>query len=249
MGNETLAIIMAAGYGARMGNIQVPKVMLQDKDGRPFIEDALTFLEYGKSIDFAVLTRDEPRFESLNKYLADHPRKNQFDVLYQTTKPAGLHIWAILSEYGKRGDFFSCMRHYENVIILPGDHKLTSRDIDLEKLTACHDSNDASISVVFSKGWNNPKAHKDFLVLDEKGRIKTYRREKADAEEPRKGDKITTTGVWVLNERVLDSRFRAAASALGFSYFPLLSRYSHAYPYFIQPGWGGVRDTPDTIGK
>ena len=230
MANQTLALIAAAGYGTRMGDASVPKVMLPDKDDRPFIEDAFTFFDTAHGIDFAVLTRNEGRFEPLQRYLAGHEKNDQFSVLYQTMKPFGLHVLAILCEYWKKGPFFDHVKNYRDVVVLPGDNKLT-------------------ITIVFSGGWNNEKAYKDYLVQSETGRIQAYGREKRNAIEPRKGIGVTTTGVWVLNEKVLNNKPHTLMSALGILGIPLFSRYGNAYSYFISAGWGGVRDTPDTIGK
>lgn len=249
MPNDTLAIIMAAGYGKRMGAIDVPKVMLPDKDGRPFIEDALTFLRYDKRIDFTVLSRREPFFNPLHAYLDNHPQRQRLSVLYQERQPAGFHVLALMNEYAKRGRFYDYASHYANIIALPGDHKLTANQLNLEDLAATHKSNNADLTMVFSRGWNNPKAHKDHLDLDKKGRVRRYWREPRNAEEPKVGEKVTGTGVWMLSTRLLGNKKRAAISALGFWRVPFLSGYSNAFPYFIEPGWDGVRDTPDTIGK
>jgi len=249
MANDTLAIIMAAGYGRRMGTIDVPKVMLPDREGRPFIADALTFLRYDKGIDFAVLSRREPSFGPLHDYLGSHPQREGFSVVYQERKPEGLHVLALMNEYARRGTFYDHASRYLNVIALPGDHKLTADQLNLDDLAAAHKINNSGLTMVFSRGWNSPKAHKDHLDLDKKGRIRRYWRESRDAKEPKIGEKVTGTGVWMLSTQLVGSRKKAAISALGFWGVPFLSGYSNAFPYFIEPGWDGVRDTPDTIGK
>ena len=85
--DKTLVLIMAAGYGTRMGPISVPKVMLKDNTGRHFIEDALTFVDpASKTFDYALLSRNEPFFEPLNTFIKEKYRGSEITLHFQKSK-------------------------------------------------------------------------------------------------------------------------------------------------------------------
>jgi len=248
--DKTLALIMAAGYGRRMGNIDVPKVMLKDGRSRPFIDDALTFLKYvDHSLDFAVMSRDEAFFEPLNSYLADHPQSSRFDVVYQKTKPRSLAV-AFVAEHYLNREFRRYTQGYTNIALLPGDHKLTSEDLDLTDLMAAHERKEADITCVYSHGWSNGTEKRDMLTLDQDGRVVKIKR--ADSDNPEEEDyhRVTSTGIWVFKRELIENPLHVIPALYRFMMKKEGgNRNLNIFPYFIEAGWSGGRDTPDTIGK
>ena len=245
MVNKTLAIIMAAGYGTRMGNTGMPKTMLPDSHGRPFIEDAFTFFKYKSgSLDFIVVSRDEALFDRQNAYLQSHPVSNKFIILYQKSGPRE-HLTAFILESFLSSDFKGFISSYDRIILLPGDHKLTSSELNLDELVEEHKKNQAHVTAVYSAGVGDSSAKTNLMVVDSQGRIK-YIDPKNVA--PNAVD-VTGVGVWVLNNSIVNY-LRVMASYASYKINNgKVPDFARLYAYFIEPGWSGGRDTPSSIGK
>ena len=251
--DKTLAIIMAAGYGTRMGPMDTPKAMMLDRSGRPFIEDAFTFLRYaGDSIDFAVLSRDEPFFRTLNDYLREHPFAGRFVVLHQNVKPHKFHAMPLFLEYlSRRGKIHDKLGEYGNIVVLPADHKLTADELNLEKLVEAHQQNGANITLVFSEGWYENLPYGEIIKADENGKVtyikRDYKKRTDSVNHGAKRDfiKVTNTGVLVIRKNVFDNPMRLVAAYGGFRIgLGLTAEIASSFAYMIEPGWAGLRDTP-----
>ena len=248
MSDKTLALIMAAGYGTRMGPIGKPKAMLLDQSGRPFIEDAFTFLRYQSDfLDFAVLSRDEEFFKPLNDYLHSHYSSDVFSVLHQKVEPNKFHVMAIFLEYFfRRGEVHSKISEYANIIVLPADHKLTADDLNLEDLLEAHQHKSANLTLVFSEGWGSNPAYQDVISTDEYGKITYLQRvDPASYKDKENFKRVTSTGVWVIRRNIFDNPSRLAAVYAGFRIGTgITAGIASAFAYMIKPGWNGLRDTP-----
>ena len=247
MAEKNLAIIAAAGYGRRMGKIDVPKVMLpRDNVGGPLIEDAFTFLDYRtQNLDFAVLSRQGNFFEPLNEYLRTHHRSGDFSVLHQHVNPKEFHVMALIMEYLRFGKIYHALQPYSNIIVLPADHRLTAEDLDLGDLVRDHHEKDAKVTGVYSKGWDTNLQRKDVLSLDDAGRIKSLLAVDPSAYEIKNGDiQVTGVGVWVISRKIFDNPTTLALAYLGFKLkIGAIARVAHAFPYLMRDGWNGLRDT------
>lgn len=243
---------MAAGYGTRMGNIDRPKTMLLDKNERPFIEDALTFLECAsETLDFAVMSRNEEFFAGQNTYLRERSDSGQFDLIYQNTGPAD-HLIAYIKEYFMNRAFRKSIKKYDRIILLPGDHKLTSSELDLVDLIEVHKQKQADVSSVYAKGTKDSTAVKELIRVDGEGMIRYVAdgRGRDVSLIPFNEDilEVTGTGVWVLNNS-LTEYFKVITS-----YFynkvtdGKIPRFMKWHSYLIDQ-WSGGRDTRESIGK
>lgn len=265
MTSKNLAIIMAAGLGSRMGDIPVPKPMLKDGNGRHFIDDALTFLDYqSDNLDFAVMTRggsvrDTIRpdgfFKSQNNYLGSFFRDDQF--IFQKTKPASL-VLAFIKEYFLNKSHYigipnlrSVLANYDNIILLPADHKLTSNDLELDDLARSHDFTNADITKVYSNSIGYDSSKKDSIITDDNNRILRMK----EISDPlnyipiHDESVLTSVGVWAFRKNSIN----VLNSVIGVYQFLTnkgnIPKNLKCYAYFIAPGWAGGRDTPNHIGK
>ncbi|MAE43363.1 hypothetical protein CMO93_06310 [Candidatus Woesearchaeota archaeon] len=252
MESKTLAIIMAAGYGTRMGDIGVPKTMLPDGKDRHFIDDALTFLKYaGVTLDFAVMSRNEEFFAGQNTYLQEHCNSGKFDVLYQKTGPAD-HVIAYIKECFMNRAFRESIKKYDRVVLLPGDHKLTSSELNLVDLIEAHKRRQADVSSVYASGTAGSSAVKELIRVDNEGMMEYVadgRVSDVSSIHPKEGAiEVTGTGVWVLNNSFI-TVLKVVTSYLynkcTHGKIPSVMRW---HPYLIDQ-WSGGRDTPQSIGK
>lgn len=247
--SDTLVLLMAAGYGRRMGNIPVPKVMLTAQNGKPFIDDALSFASaYKAEFDFAILSRTEPFFKVLNDYIRKEKERDHIQLHYQTTKGRD-HVTAFIFEYHANKKFRSFIKRYQSVILMPADHALRSEQLNLVDLKRYHDQQGGIATMVYSKGWSSDSSKSDLLRIDSNNRILTVRRANNESPLETEEQPVTSVGVWVLNHKqVLNPFVFLPAMAL----FALTNRFTNTaklIAYFIEDGWAGGRDTQSSVGK
>lgn len=250
---NTLAIIAAAGIGRRMGDIRIPKVMLIDKDGQHFIDDALTFRKYEKEgLDFAVMSRREdyhPKisFKVLNNYLY-HAGFSKERILFQKTPPMTL-VAAFVLEYALNRKFNAMISHYDNVLLLPGDHNLTADMLNLDDLLNNHERYCADVTMVFSKGWQKDSSKKNTINLyDNSNRIAYIKEVNHLSFRDTDYIKASSVGVWVIRRGILTPKILIPGLKFILSN-EVSSTGINIQAYFIQDNWQGGRDTPDYIGK
>ena len=244
--DKTLVLIMAAGYGTRMGPISVPKVMLQDSKGRYFIEDALTFVEpESNAFDYALLSRNEPFFNPLNKFIEE--KYTEVPLHFQKSKGRD-HVFAFLFEYFSNKEFKSLVKDYKHVVLLPGDHALTNSDLNLEELVRFHDQANGVATLVYSKGWGQDTAMKDVLSLKTGQRIKSIQRVDPAKHSVDSSEVITTsTGVWVFNRKKATNLLNFLPAMIVFTLSKRFINTSAVYAYFMNEGWTGGRDSKNAM--
>ncbi len=244
----TLALIMAAGYGTRMakglGQKRALKAMIPDEQGRLPIDDALTFLRYrSDSLDFAVLSRDEDFFAPLNTHIRDKYGIQDRDIIFQTTKPRSLMI-AFAMEYLSNRQFRRRVNGYDNIVLMPADHKLSADQLNLAGLIRKHEATNADVTTVCSPGWRDDTSKKDVISVDDDGRVIYIKRVKdVQAYQPKEGELPTTNvGIWVVKPSLFYAPLKIIPAFLQFSTarggYPLFTNF---YIYQIQ-NWAGGRD-------
>lgn len=262
MRHKTLAIIMAAGYGTRAGVKE--KEMLLDKEGRPFIDDALTFLRYeSDTLDFSVLTR--PEKQNLNRYLTEKGFQ-EHQVLYQMTGPKD-HVLVFLSEYftsllsyrAMHRRFYRKTKQYDTIVLIPGDNKLTSEDLHLDDLLEKHENRKSDLTVVYSdivdrETLEEGTAQEDLVVLKSNNRIQRIQRvTDGPCQEHIPGKRFTSPGIFAVRRGAV---YNPITPLLGLFmweergkslYFPQSLINVHAY--FMRENWQGGRDTHRYIGS
>lgn len=241
--DKTLVLIMAAGYGTRMGPISVPKVMLKDKTGRHFIEDALTFVDpESKAFDYALLSRNEPFFEPLNTFIKEKYRDSEIALHFQKSKGRD-HVFAFLFEYFSNKEFKSLVKSYKHVVLLPGDHALTNNDLNLEELLPVHDQLNGVATLVYSKGWGQDTARKDVLFLNPDQRIISIQRVEPNSYTLKSSEvAATSTGIWVFNRKKATNLWNFLPAMIVFSLSKRFLNTSAIFAYFMKEGWTGGRD-------
>ncbi len=242
--SDTLVLIMAAGYGRRMGPLSVPKVMLKTDQGRHYIDDAISFIEkHQADFDFAVMSRDEVFFEPLNDYLKKRLYKLNVPVPFQKTGSRG-HVMAFAFEYHLNRAFRRFVRKYNSIVVMPADHALTEQDLDLNHLVACHHQQGADATHVYSRGWGDDTAKKEVIRLLPDGQITSSKQIAETTYQPAEREHaVTSVGVWAFNRRRVVNPLRAIPALLSFALSKTVVKTMSFYSYFIADGWSGGRDT------
>jgi len=267
MKDKALAIIMAAGLGTRIPSKNVPKVMLRSRDGGQYIDDVLTFLKYESyTLSFAVLSRNNEFFNhSLNNYLLNKRGFQKNQLLYQTTAPR-THGLAFLVEYLKSACFYPfssenrrfCEKINQDstIILMPGDHKLTSDDLNLDDLLSNFETKRSDLTIVYSEITNREEldkgtAKEDLILLGEDNGIQGIRRIKDGSYKKHNSEvNVTSLGIFAIRRKFL---YRLPTLIPG-----LISWYKqntlnfentgiNVHAYFIKENWQGGRDTPRDV--
>ena len=179
--NKTIAIILAAGLGARMNSVH-PKVMHQIA-GRPMIKLLISsILAAGIDKIVVVIGRD---MKDLIKEV--HPHRTVIQDSPLGTGHAALQAIQTLGELD------------ENILILNGDNPMVSADT-IQKLTKSLNAQTATKLAVLGFISNNPATY-GRMILDSKGNLQRIV-ETRDANEEELKIKLCSAGIMLINASV-----------------------------------------------
>ncbi len=260
---------MAAGLGTRIPNKNVPKVMLKSRDGGHYIDDVLTFLKHESyMLNFAVLSRNNEFFDhSLNNYLLNKCGLQQEQLLYQTTGPK-THGLAFLVEYLKSACFYPfssksrrfCRKinQYNTIVLMPGDHKLTSDDLNLDDLLSNFEKKRSDLTIVYSEITNREEldigtAKEDLILLGEDKRIQGIRRVRDGSYQKHDSEiNVTSLGIFAIRRKSLYRLHAIIPGLISWCRENSLNFENtgiNVHAYFIKKNWQGGRDTLRDFGN
>jgi len=278
MKNKTLVLIMAAGKGTRMQpytRFKPKAVVFDDIRGEKIIDASLSHLRYkSESLDFFFLSRREFPFEVLNSYLTCCCGLDKSQILFQTVDAKGKdHVGVFWLEYiqslkkfifsKESRRFARTIGKYDNILIIPADHYLTSDHINLEDMVVMHKSRDADLTAVYCKKSHNENkgyssfpekectAKDDLLTVEADNRVSHIKRDDGsnDCFYENHLTAATSIGIYLVKRPMLlrfDIGWRSKKQweqnkAIDFNKLGVM-----AYAHFIDyPGYG--RDTPQSI--
>lgn len=222
------AVILAGGKGTRLGNSEIPKVMIKI-GGIPVLEHQINLLrEYGiKDVIICV----KHLAEKIREYFGDG-KKFGVKIFYSEEKDFLGTAGAVkFAENKIKGDF----------ILLYGDVML---NIDLAKLIKYHKKNRGIATLVVRKS-DHPQ-DSDLIEMDSRGRVSKF------LGKPQPGQKfrnIANAAVYVLKKSVLKHVPKNRPSDFGKDIFPVMAENKlPIYGYFTDEY---IKDTgtPERLEK